>query len=390
MLKIDFMNILFITVSYPPIVCSGNRIYYLSRELSKNHNVTVMYRKNNRWLFPIPEDHTFPKIKSIKEIKFKLNDSLYLIPVTILYKLKLLSNTKFYFKSIKRIIDKDLSFSKCDLVIASGPSWDSYKAAEYLYDKYKIPFILDYRDPWICRTKKDLLIQKRIVNKSIALVTVTHKYSKQIKLITNYKKNIYLIENGVDLSFFTGKSNTKDSNFLKIGYAGSFVSYQNIDVLIKAVSILPKEIKSKVILEFCGKYNSVDNINLAKNLGVRANFHGHLNISNMKDVLKDCDLLYIGHSVENAVGGKLYIYLALNKPILCYTKRNSQLDLEIKKYGFGFISYNYKELSKSIQNLFENKNQINKKNKKIKNYIVNFDWKVLSKKYNDLIKELKI
>ena len=384
------MKILFITEKYPPIVCSGNRVYNLVKELSITHDITVMCRKNNRWLFPMPVDYTIPKLQNVTEIGFKINDSLLLIPTMILFKLKLISNSKFYFKNMKKIIDKNADrFSDFDLVIVSGPSWDSFKGAEYLFDKFNIPFILDYRDPWICRNKKELLDQKRIINKAKAVVTVTKETIKQIKGITNYNKNIVLIENGVDLNSIKNiNSNKIKDNKLRIGFAGNFVNYQNVDVLLRSMSNLPKDIRENVIFEGCGGPFQKKYEVLSKKLGVVSNYYGHLSINRMNEVLINCDVFFLGNSNNNAVGGKFYNYLSLNKPILCYTFKNSQLDKEIKNNKLGFLSYSESELTKKIKEIYNNKKLLSENNFEIKKYIKNYDWKELGKKYADLIQKM--
>ena len=385
------MKILFITEKYPPIVCSGNRVYNLVKELSNTHDITVMSRENNRWLFPMPVDNTIPKLQNVTEIGFKIYDSLLLIPTMILFKLKLISNSKFYFKNVKKIIDKNADkFSDFDLVIVSGPSGDSFKGAEYLFDKFNIPFILDYRDPWICRNKKELDIQKRIINKAKAVVTVTKKTIKQIKGITNYNKNIFIIENGVDLNLVKDLVTEKPKdNKLRIGFAGSFINYQNVDVLLKAISNLPKEIRENIIFEGCGGPFQKKYEVLSEKLGVVSNYYGHLSINKMNTILINCDLFYLGNSINNAVGGKFYNYLSLNKPILCYTFKNSQLDKEIKNNKLGFLCYSESELTKKIMEIYNNKKLLSENNFEIKKYIKNYDWKELAKKYIGLIKKIK-
>ncbi len=382
-------KILFITEKYPPQVNSGNRIYYLSKELSKKYDVSIIHRKNSRWLFPKPKDYSIPKIKKIKFIGYKVYDSILLIPKIILYKMRLIPHTHLHFNKIKKIIVKNVKyFQNFNLVICSGPPFKLYNAAEYLHDKFNIPFILDYRDPWISRTKKDLINQKRIINKASSVVTVTDFFAKEIKKITNYNKKINIIENGVDLSFFKNNYKQKiNKQKIRIGYAGSFVPYQNIDILIKSVSKLPQEIKKNIVLEICGKYYSKKYINLAKKNKVNANFYGYLNLLEMNKTLNNCDLLYIGHSINSSVGGKLYTYLALNKPILCYTQKESQLDKEIKNNKLGFICYNIDQLSKTIENTYNNRKLLNNDNFKIEKYIKNYDWDILSEKYDILIKK---
>ncbi|HRS42507.1 MAG TPA: glycosyltransferase [Candidatus Diapherotrites archaeon] len=380
------MKILFITEKYPPIVCAGNRVYNLVKELSNIYDITVMCRENNRWLFPMPVDNTIPKLHKVNEIGFKIYDSLFLIPTMILFKLKLISNSKFYFKSMKKIIDKNVDiFSNFDLVIVSGPSWEAFKGAEYLFDKFNIPFILDYRDPWVSRNKKELEVQKRIINKAKAVVTVTNSCVGKIKQIANYKKDILIIKNGVDLNSVQGLKKQIKDNKLRIGFAGNFVNYHNVDVLLRAMSKLPIEIKENIIFEGCGGPYQKKCERLSKKLGVVSNYYGHLSLDKMNKVLNNCHLFYLGTIINDAVSGKFYNYLSLNKPILCYTFKNSQLDKEIKNNKLGFVCYSESELTEKIKEIYNNRNMLSENNFKIKEYIKNFDWKVLAKKYNHVI-----
>jgi glycosyltransferase involved in cell wall biosynthesis len=385
---LKYMHILFITEKFPPIVCAGNRIYYLAKYISKDHKVTVMSRKNNRWLFPMPTDYTLKIPKDIIQINFIINDSLFLIPTMLLFKFNLISNSKFYFKNIKKIIDTNLDdFKKYDLVISSGPSWDSFKAAEYLYDKLKIPYILDYRDPWLPKNKIEFNNQNRILQKAKQVVTVTDSCVSIIKKQTNYHKKIHVVENGVDLECIKHFNlSKKASAILKIGFAGRFVNYHNVDKLIYAISILPKDIKNKIIFIGAGslykKYKS-----LCKKLNVNSTFYGHLSVNKMNSVLYECDLLYTGNNVYNAIGSKFYTYLSLNKPLLIYTIKGSQLEKDVLNNKLGFISYSEKELSEIIKKIYLNKNVLNENKFNIKKYIENYDWKILSKKYDYVIKK---
>lgn len=381
------MKILIITEKYPPIVCSGNRIYNLVKHLSKNNEISVMCRENNRWLFPMPEDRTIPMLKNVKLIKFKIYDSLLLIPTMILFKLKLISNSKFYYKQIKNKIknNKEL-FKDIDLVIASGPSWDVFKGAEYLFDTYDIPFILDYRDPWISRTKRELNIQKRIINKAKDVVTVTESFAKQIEKINNYSKKINIIENGVDLNNIKFNLKKKQDKKLNIGYAGSLIEYQNVNKLCYAIYKLPKNIKKNITLNIYGEDLFNKYKKLSKKLKIKINLNGFLNNNKLIEKLNECDLFYIGHSINNSISGKFYVYLSLNKPILLFTNKSSQLNTILKKHKLGFINYNIEELSKTIEKIYKNRKLLNENNFEIKKYIKNYDWKILAKKYEKIIK----
>jgi hypothetical protein len=385
------MKILFITEKYPPIVCSGNRVYNLAKQFSKKHDVHIFCRGNNSWLSPMPEDHNIPKIQNVKVNTFKIKDSLFLIPIMILFKLKLISNSKFYFKSaIKEIKKKPDYFASFDLVITSGPSWHSFYIAEYLFDKYNMPFILDYRDPWIIRNKKEKIDQKRIASKAKKLVSVTKFYCGQIEKYTSRK--IDLIENGVDINFFKKfklQSSKKSSKNLIIGYAGSLISYQRIDDLILAISNINKSIRKNIYVYICGALNkhSGEYKKIAKKRNVNCLFYGHQDITSMAKILSKCDAFYLGNKIKNATSGKFYVYLAFNKFILAHTVKNSQLGGIFSKHNLGSVSYSVDQLSKNILKIYNNRTLLNNLDC---NYIKEYDWKKLANKYNKLIKNIKL
>ena len=385
------MKILFITEKYPPIVVSGNRVYNLVKNLNKKHKITVFTRSKNRWFFPMPVDYNISQIKNLNKIHFNISDNFLLLPIMGLFKLGLISNSKFYFNSGKKVIlkNKDL-FSNFDIVVASGPSWHAFYLAEYLFDNFNLPYILDYRDPWISKNKNEVKIQKRIINKAKKVVTVTDFCVDQIKEINNYKNKINLIENGVNLDIFEKYYKNKSKpDKLYIGYAGTFANYQGFNDLLIAIDSLPKDIKKNIFLEVCGKDFNNKYRDLAKKKNIVSKFYGHVSQEKMGQILSKCDFLYCGHKIYNAVGGKIYTYLGLNKPILLNSKKDSQLDLEFKRNKLGRVSYSIKGLSENIKQIY-----IDKKNKKIKKYdlqkyIKNFDWSNLAKKYDKLIGDVK-
>lgn len=378
------MKILFITERYPPFVAAGNRVYYISKYFSNNHEVFVFTRKNDRLIRNYPKDNCF-NTNFVNKIYFNVHDNIFL---SLLNKIKILNRNSFYYVSGKKEIKKNEElFKNFDLIIASGPTWDAFYLAEYLFDKYNIPYILDYRDPWISNNNVVIKDQKRIINKAKAVVAVTNSFVGKIKQITNYKKDILIIENGVDLNSVKDLKKQIKDNKLRIGFAGYFVNYHNVDVLLKAISNLPKDVRKNIIFEGCGGLHKKYEI-LSKKLGVVSNYYGHLSLDKMNKVLNNCHLFYLGNSNNNAISGKFYIYLSLDRPILCYTFENSELDKEIKNNKLGFVCNSESELTEKIKEIYNNRNMLSKNNFKIKEYIKNYDWKVLVKKYTNLIDDI--
>ncbi|MDD3976368.1 MAG: glycosyltransferase [Candidatus ainarchaeum sp.] len=373
------MRILFITERYPPFVVSGNRIYYISKYFSNNHDVFVFTRKNDRLLKNYPKDD-YLYTDFVNKIYFNVQDNILL---SLLNKIKILNRNSFYYMSGKKeIIKNENLFKHFDLIIASGPTWDAFYLAEYLLDKYNTPYILDYRDPWITKSKIEKQSQKRILEKAKAVITVTKECADVIKLETKYDGDIKIIENGVDLNYFKIKKKNKEEKKLKIGYAGSFLKYQEVDKLLSAINLLPKKIKKETEFFACGQRYKKYKL-LATKLNINSNFFGFVPFDKTNEILSDCDLLYIGNSIYNAVGGKFYIYLGLNKPVLAYTVKGSSLYNEIAEKNLGFVGLSVLELSNILKEVYKNKDLLNKN--RIKKYIFKYDWKELSKKYENII-----
>ena len=145
--------------------------------------------------------------------------------------------TAFY-HALKEKIDNLLTYKKYDMVFITGGPFEPMKIAPYIYRKYKIPYVIDLRDPWKlqkinCTTKliaiksiiKRFLIgfsERKIFKKALAVCTVNDTMTMQYQ--NEYKKlkdKFYTIPNGYDPDDYRNIEPRKNEDF-SIIYAGKF------------------------------------------------------------------------------------------------------------------------------------------------------------------------
>lgn len=93
---------------------------------------------------------------------------------------------------------------KHDIIMATGSPFSSFIAA-FLWSKiYKVPFIVDYRDPWTFNPHNSTsftvyrFIERNIVPQSSFVTTVSDSLSTALTMYLNLSGRVYTITNGYD------------------------------------------------------------------------------------------------------------------------------------------------------------------------------------------------
>lgn len=139
----------------------------------------------------------------MKKIKFLKNIKDYFYMYTNDYFSADIKSTKYFkketIKNIEKIFEKT---GKIDYVICSyGPS-ATIEIAEYIYKKYKIPYIIDFRDMGAIKNNNfiikniDKFFENKKIKKAYGVLTVSN-FLKEV-LEKNYKKEVKVIYNGYE------------------------------------------------------------------------------------------------------------------------------------------------------------------------------------------------
>lgn len=354
MAKQNHGMILYISYHFPPLggiasIRAQKNVVYLHKAGYDVHVLTVSptlikYQKDPGLLAGIPE--------SIKVHRSFCPDVNWLFKA--LYGLKCLQLVTFLRQNLF-IPDPEvlwLPFAKASLrhllrgqapftaaVISSGPP-SSLFLGTYLKRKYRIPYIIDFRDEWTNnperlsikyprRSQKLEMRQELNVLRScsgVAYLTQVMQNNFQSRYPFLEKVPSAIVSNGFDPADFLGLVSQKKGNIFHLAFFGSFYGRIQPDPLWLAISLLLKsealsphkfrvDVFGKNTKSFVlGKFQSDPRIRSL------VTFHGFVSqkqaLSGM--LAADALLLYVpsGPNNDSVFTGKVFEYLGSGKPIL--------------------------------------------------------------------------
>ena len=248
--------------------------------------------------------------------------------------------------------------NKIDVVVATGSPWSSLVVA-YLINKLTgVPYICDFRDPWIANpfhhTKGKLLdklsasLERKIVVNSFATSLNTQPLMEQFQArYPNVPKDRFVvIPNGFDVEEFAkipDKSEiTSNKGIITLTHAGFLYGLRDPATLLDAIRQTNELIKEKN-LQFC--FRQIGAVSL--NYDIAEEYADLLHNKSLQLVepmpyteclqeLKQADyVVNIQPKTTTQVPSKLYDYLALARPIINITPKNGALGELVRQYGFG-------------------------------------------------------
>ncbi len=239
---------------------------------------------------------------------------------------------------------KIIEVSKPDILFASAPPFSALLVGLKLKQRYHIPLITDFRDPWptgfvlpprFVRNKIRRL-RANIIKNSDLITCVNYQIREQIEC-----QSAEVIENGYDPDDF--KITTLPLEGFNIVYTGNI--WENFDLLksvIEAVEDLP-DVKIRLVgscdadtLQELKKYKNVDY------MGIRSH-------AETIAIMKSASLLLYLTKPNQAVGIKLYEYFGANKPILGIAERCNEGMRLIENHSVGLaIPCDSKEIRQAV------------------------------------------
>ncbi len=233
----------------------------------------------------------------------------------------------FAIKSAKKIILEN----KIDLIFSSGPPHSSHFIGHRLKRSLSIPWVADFRDPWVdlfyysdhkrlaISKKLDSILETKILCSADKIITAT----KGLKLLfeNKIKKNISVVYNGFDEDDFKGldKKNNKDEKII-VSYVGTIARSQVPHNFFQAVKEM-NDSGANVFIHFVGDIDPfliriIDEYDLT-NYVEKFGYLPHSQ-SIRKMLISNFLLLIIPKTPHNEliVTGKLFEYLKTGVPII--------------------------------------------------------------------------
>lgn len=233
-------------------------------------------------------------------------------------------------KEIYYAADEIIKNEKIDCIIATGEPFVLFKYAAQLSKKHSIPWIADYRDPWIQNVSlKDKFYKnwfayfERVYLKTASKITTVSTFIKKQIEQNIEDKEFGIIYNGYDPEIVNEIKNiTQSKNTLSIAFTGTIYKWHPIESILQTCNELIAQSDIKLELFFYGtnEENLIKEKILAKytNLNKCVFFHSKMeNLKLAKSLAKhNVFLLFNDYSI---LGTKIFDYLAVNRKILlCY------------------------------------------------------------------------
>jgi glycosyltransferase involved in cell wall biosynthesis len=240
---------------------------------------------------------------------------------------------KFWIKPSIKFLTRYLSENPVDLIISTGPPHSMHLIALGLKDKFDIPWIADFRDPWTdidfyaklrltkWADKIHHKLELKVLTKADHVVTVSPGCTADLEKLVNRK--IEVINNGYDPTDYLFTKPEPDETFT-ISHFGAFNKDRNPGKLWVAINEISKnnpEFKKLLRIQLIGQTDDsiVDDIrknNLTENLVLiehLAHKEGLVQLSKSQVLLLP---LNDSPNVKGILPGKMFEYMALQRPIL--------------------------------------------------------------------------
>lgn len=266
-----------------------------------------------------------------------------------------------------------------DFILFTGDPFFQWLIAPIIKKKYNIPYILDFRDPWLLdpfnhsKIRKFILgfLEPYVVRNADLVLNVT---SEATQMYQNFyaqfnipKSKFITIENGFDPDDFKKlpEVNLQKYKGYRIVYTGKFGEFRNPIPFLEALKEYNSQKNAQKIYFFhIGKKEEIINNFLNSNTSLRQYIIqtgfvpydkclGYINVA-------DASLIITGnHPYEPTT--KVYDYIALKKPILCISNiKKGYLFNLMQKYPLSIYEKNdNKRIIKALLKLMELDNNLN-------------------------------
>ena len=300
----------------------------------------------------------------------------------------------YWAKAAAKVFLKRHKEKPYDLFITSGPPHSLHLVGLQVKQQTDILWIADFRDPWTGffqnrslpfnkKTKqKHEQLEQKVLRQSDRVVVTAPSLKQDFAA---HNSNIFVLTNGYEQRLTTLKKHS-----VGMVYAGSLKAQQNPTALWQAIASLLKsnaDFNKVFSLDIYGKVATSIKEEV-KSLGIdtHVRFFGYKpkelvdkHLTNAKALL----LLGINMPMTaNIIHGKLFEYMAAQRPVLGIGPRPSDMELLFEKHELGvYVSFSEKTLIKeTLLNWFV-KNDMPKAGKGIERYERN----TIAQEYLDII-----
>ena len=345
--------------------------------------------------FPIKEPYGFAKVFSKKKTNQVSSGIITNKNQSVLEKLLLWIRGNFFIpdarigwvKPAVGFLKEYLAKNDMDIVISSGPPHSLHLIGMALKEELGIKWVADFRDPWTTihyhqslrlnkrAQKKHLKLESKVLNNSDLVVVTSARTKKEFQKITSVP--IEVISNGYDI--LEKIEPNLDPQF-SIAHIGSLLTNRNPELLWEILSELKdknKVFSKNLLIKLVGTV-SEDVLKSLAVFGLTENYKtlGYVSHQEAIQIQHDAQVLLLvemdSPETKSIIPGKLFEYVAANRPILAIGPEGSDVEAIIKETNTGvYFKYTDKEkLKQQLQLYYEDylRANLNVNSKNIQKY----------------------
>jgi len=297
---------------------------------------------------------------------------------------------KFWVGPSIKYLSNYLKNNPVDAVVSTGPPHSMHLIALGLKKKFGLKWIADFRDPWTNIDFFDKLMltsfanklhhrkERQVIKNADILTTVSWKWAEDFKEMG--AKHVEVITNGFDADDFNSLEKPLSKKF-ELCHLGSMNKDRNPNVLWESLSEIAKENEAfkndlKITLIGPTDHRVVDDLKKL-NLSNQLEYVNYLPHNESLKTASRATILLLPLNdtlnVEGRIPGKIFEYLALEKPILCIGPINGDSAKIIRETNSGqTIGFSDKknmvDLLLKYYSEFKKDNKINLKSNHINTY----------------------
>ena len=380
------MNILLITIYYPPIISSlSTMMQELAEELTlRGHQVTVATAKpqDDLNLSFEARQKTFDAFSIEKDIRvirvrtLPLKNKIYFLRGLVQLMLPY-----FFLKQIMKFGDE-----KIDAVIVSTPPLSLATLGSKIKKKYRSKYILCVQDIFpqnaidlgVIKNKLIIKFFEHVAKSAYRFSDIMTSHTQTSRNFLIEKKNvssekIFYIPNWIDVAPYINVDNKAGSYRKKYSledkfiflFAGVIGPYQGLDVLIKAVAEA-KDIPDDICILIVGEGADKDRLMRMKGEYSLSNivFKPFVSLEEYPKLVKDVDVGVVCLSSLNktpVVPGKVLGYMASSVPVVALLNKESDghMIIEEAECGYSIASdASTEEISNLILQIYNEKDKL--------------------------------
>ncbi len=280
---------------------------------------------------------------------------------------------KFWIKPSISYLSDYIKQNKIDAVISTGPPHSMHLIAMGLKQKFNIPWIADFRDPWTqidfysqlklssFADNKHKKLENLVLTQADKVVTISPSCGKDLEKLGNRKVDV--ITNGFDTDDFSFNQDLKVLDGFVFHHIGALNKDRNPYTLWKVLGDLCKEnpeLKKDLEIRFTGKTDAIAFESLKKEgLIDNAQKTDYLSHSEVVKLMAQSPilLLALNNTPNNAgvLSGKLFEYLAAKRPIFGIGLPDADAASVLKSTGAGTMVHfdDYEGTKKTVLDLYQ-------------------------------------